>query len=110
MTPPPPMLPASGQVTARAKATATVASTALPPFFRTAAPASDAGAETDTTMPLRPEALGPASTPAGRAAQQRSRAGPRATFRSEVVIGVLSGGRDVLGCSTDVRHPSKPMF
>src|SRR5262249_19631489 len=56
MKPPPPMLPASGQVTARAKPTATAASTALPPFFRTATPTSAAGAETQTTMPLRPVA------------------------------------------------------
>src|SRR5262245_51586723 len=51
MNPPPPMLPASGHVTASANATATAASTALPPFFRMATPTSAAGGETHTTMP-----------------------------------------------------------
>src|SRR5262252_3257881 len=40
MYPPPPMLPASGNTTASANPTATAASTALPPFFRTSTPAS----------------------------------------------------------------------
>ena len=40
MNPPPPMLPAEGCVTASAKPTATAASTALPPAFSTATPAS----------------------------------------------------------------------
>ena len=34
MNPPPPRFPAEGWVTAKAKPTATAASTALPPFFR----------------------------------------------------------------------------
>ena len=51
MNPPPPMLPASGQVTAIANATATAASTALPPCFRIATPTSAAGGDTHTTMP-----------------------------------------------------------
>src|SRR6476661_8915817 len=51
MNPPPPMLPALGSVTARANAVATAASTALPPFARTAAPASQAGADVQTTRP-----------------------------------------------------------
>src|SRR5205814_6497937 len=48
---PPPTLPASGQVTAWAKATATAASTAFPPRRRTSTPTSAAGGETHTTMP-----------------------------------------------------------
>ncbi len=40
--PPPPTLPAAGRVTARANATATAASTALPPWRSTASPASEA--------------------------------------------------------------------
>src|ERR1019366_9192906 len=53
MNPPPPILPATGCVTASAKAVATAASTALPPCFRTARPTSEAGSETVTTTPLR---------------------------------------------------------
>src|SRR5258708_3012363 len=51
MKPPPPMLPALGCVTASAKAVATAASTALPPLASTPAPASQAGAEVQTTIP-----------------------------------------------------------
>ena len=53
MNPPPPMLPALGCVTASANAVATAASMALPPFFRIAAPTSDAGAEVVITIPSR---------------------------------------------------------
>src|SRR5690348_8987713 len=53
MKPPPPMLPAKGCVTARAKPTATAASTALPPDFRTATPTSAANGSWATTIPLR---------------------------------------------------------
>src|SRR5215468_6171120 len=59
MYPPPPRLPAAGCVTASAKAVATAASTAFPPFFRIASPASDAMGSTDTTAPLANES-GPA--------------------------------------------------
>src|SRR5512145_3207290 len=51
MKPPPPMLPAEGWVTAKAKLVATAASTAFPPLASTDAPASHAGAETQTTRP-----------------------------------------------------------
>src|SRR5262245_51178919 len=51
MKPPPPMFPALGCVTASANAVATAASTALPPFARIAAPASQAGDEVHTTSP-----------------------------------------------------------
>src|SRR5690606_16657896 len=54
MNPPPPMLPASGHVTASANATATAASTAFPPRFRISTPTSLAGAETVTTIPRSP--------------------------------------------------------
>src|SRR5262245_39908847 len=70
MKPPPPMLPASGHVTASAKATATAASTALPPERRALRPASDAGRETVTTMPLAPRADCWAGAP-GTAASDR---------------------------------------
>ncbi|MNY05578.1 hypothetical protein D3C86_1383030 [compost metagenome] len=51
MKPPPPMLPASGQVTAMARATATAASKALPPCFMTSTPTRLAIAETLETRP-----------------------------------------------------------
>ena len=53
MKPPPPTLPAAGQVTAIAKAVATAASTALPPFCSTETPTSAAIASMATTMPCR---------------------------------------------------------
>src|SRR5207253_7420699 len=49
MKPPPPRLPAPGHVTASAKAVATAASTALPPFFKTSVPTFEAIGSTDTT-------------------------------------------------------------
>src|SRR5689334_409481 len=51
MNPPPPMFPASGQATARAKAVATAASTELPPAWRMERPTSAAAGETQTTAP-----------------------------------------------------------
>src|SRR5262249_42286123 len=56
MNPPPPILPAAGYVTASAKAVATAASTALPPLCKMSRPTSEAGAETENTLPLRPGA------------------------------------------------------
>ena len=53
MKPPPPMLPAVGQVTAMAKAVAIAASTALPPSFMIATPTSEAIAEELATTPVR---------------------------------------------------------
>src|SRR6266581_9670015 len=53
MNPPPPMFPASGQVTASAKAVATAASTAFPPRIITSRPTRDASIDTDTTAPCR---------------------------------------------------------
>src|SRR5215475_2318799 len=49
MKPPPPRLPAPGQVTASANAVATAASTALPPFFKISMPTFEASGSTDTT-------------------------------------------------------------
>ena len=48
---------------AKANAVATAASTALPPFFRISKPASEPGADTDTTMPcVALTALSPAAS------------------------------------------------
>src|SRR6516164_4975620 len=57
MKPPPPRLPASGQVTARANAVATAASTAFPPCLRMLHPTADASGDTETTIPFRPSAV-----------------------------------------------------
>src|SRR3990167_4933894 len=53
MKPPPPILPASGWVTASAKATATAASTALPPAFKMSTPIMAASRSGPATMPWR---------------------------------------------------------
>src|SRR6516165_4843990 len=55
MKPPPPMLPAAGSTTAKAKAVATAASTALPPRFRISVPASEASDSSLATCRERPE-------------------------------------------------------
>src|SRR5258706_6182691 len=52
MNPPPPILPASGKVTAIANAVATEASTALPPRASGSCPTIDASDEAETTTPL----------------------------------------------------------
>ena len=53
MNPPPPRLPALGSVTARAKPTATAASTALPPLRRISTPAAVACGSAVTTIAFR---------------------------------------------------------
>src|SRR5688500_9665788 len=59
MNPPPPMFPASGQVTARANADATAASAAFPPCRSTSAPIADAIGQTETTTPCGASMVGP---------------------------------------------------
>ena len=54
--PPPPRLPASGHVTASAKATATAASAALPPFLRISMPTRAAFSSAAATAPPEPRA------------------------------------------------------
>jgi hypothetical protein len=53
MKPPPPKFPAAGYVTASAKATATAASTALPPRFMTSTPTREAIGSVEATIPRR---------------------------------------------------------
>src|SRR5579883_94097 len=65
MNPPPPMFPASGHVTAPANATATAASTAVPPRFSTSAPTPAATGQTATTMPFFASTAGAAARAAG---------------------------------------------
>src|SRR5579883_2419394 len=58
MKPPPPMLPAEGNVTASANAVATAASTALPPDASTSAPTLLAIASSVDTMPRAERGVG----------------------------------------------------
>src|SRR5438105_3862668 len=53
MKPPPPRFPADGHVTASARATATAASTALPPRLRMSTPTREAIGLVDVTIPCR---------------------------------------------------------
>jgi hypothetical protein len=53
MKPPPPRFPAAGYVTASASATATAASTALPPRFKTSTPTCEEILVVEATMPRR---------------------------------------------------------
>src|ERR1043166_1437377 len=74
MNPPPPRFPAAGQVTASAKATATAASTALPPFFITSTPTRDAMSLVDDTIPWCARSGGCDAANAGVAVQRRKSA------------------------------------
>src|SRR6266705_4479618 len=56
MKPPPPMLPALGQVTARARPTATAASIALPPRCMISTPTREAISLVEATIPCRARA------------------------------------------------------
>src|SRR6185295_14858427 len=72
------MLPATGWVTARAKAVATAASTAFPPSWSAREPTSEASAFCETTMPRRARTTwaGPASAGTVRKQANSSRAAP----------------------------------
>ena len=61
MNPPPPILPAEGQTTASANPTATAASTAFPPRFRTSTPTREAISLTEETIPRFPRTGGRAA-------------------------------------------------
>ena len=52
INPPPPIFPATGYTTANANCVATIASYALPPFFKMSEPICDASALAETTMAL----------------------------------------------------------
>src|SRR5688500_11783893 len=67
MNPPPPRLPAEGQVTASARPTATAASTAFPPRFMTSAPTREAISDVDATIALRARAGGGQAAKSGNA-------------------------------------------
>jgi hypothetical protein len=71
MNPPPPILPASGNVTVSANPTATAASTAFPPFSSIARPTDDACGQAVTTMPARARARDTCSSAADSLAWKR---------------------------------------
>ena len=76
--PPPPMLPASGHVTARANATATAASAALPPRLRISMPTPAAIPSSAATAPPAPfEAWGRSAADSAAEAKSRSSAESR---------------------------------
>ena len=92
--PPPPMLPASGHVTARAKATATAASAALPPCSRISMPTRAAFSSAAATAPPVPSAAcgagadgTDARAPPGarERARERARGGPGASFHCAIL-------------------------
>src|ERR1043165_4942267 len=73
MKPPPARLPASGHVTASENATATAASTALPPRFMTSAPTREARTSTEATMACLPRTGRRDSAKRGTATRRRRR-------------------------------------
>src|SRR5206468_9834144 len=81
MKPPPPRLPAAGQVTASANAVATAASTALPPSFKISMPMLDAIGSTETTAALANDE----TSPSGLAAYDDN----EDTITSAIRIGVF---------------------
>src|SRR3712207_1904849 len=109
MKPPPPRLPAAGYVTASAKATATAASTALPPRRMTSTPTREAIGLVEATIP-RGARTGSREAKAGRAvalarafgpdtsgAQTRTDASSHATScRLKFINSHLFGRRDFL--------------
>jgi hypothetical protein len=86
--PPPPRFPASGHVTASAKATATAASAAFPPFFRISMPTLAAVSSAAATAPPRPvETCGPTAR-AGAAARRIARRHEKRRLMSANSIGL----------------------
>src|SRR3954449_603614 len=96
MNPPPPRLPAAGQVTAIASAVATAASTALPPFFMMSTPTCAAIPLVAATMPCR-AATGSCNAEYAAVAEKRRRSATAfrmaEKYRSGPVVGV---DRDVV--------------
>ncbi len=79
------MLPASGQTTCRANATATVASMALPPFFITSVPTREAISLTEATTACFARTGSVMTGPAARGlATRRSRKATNLFTRREV--------------------------
>src|SRR3990172_1543437 len=107
MKPPPPRFPAEGWVTARAKATATAASTALPPWRRISIPASAAKGSAATTIPFVPRATSGgglcAAAGAGPARQRASSAASSADFFRESIRGLYP--RTALAATTELWRP-----
>src|SRR5437868_12706578 len=99
--PPPPRLPASGHVTARANETATAASAALPPCLRISIPICAAVSSAAATAPPTPCCTcGPAAE-RGRASRKRIAPirliAPFSQVRKETVQGQLQSHDRVIG-------------
>src|ERR1041384_2808721 len=95
MDPPPPMLPALGCVTASAKAVATAASIAFPPFLRIAAPTSEAMAFVETTIPCFETAIPALSLGLWARAAGARRIAAAAMERSWVIVRSEEAGEEV---------------
>src|SRR5947207_1589171 len=92
------MLPAEGQTTASVSPTATAASIALPPRFKTSTPTLEAISLTEATMPCLPRAggreadsaVGGALSCAGAQANEKKSAKQRQTTNDlRAIIGLL---------------------
>src|SRR5207247_8196904 len=123
MNPPPPILPASGSTTASANPTATAASTALPPCFRTSIPTWLASGWPDTTMargpdtatllPARDQVSGmigrPVTIASARAPVAAAAVGTAgAAAAPPGARGVVSGGRAPPQAASRARAVSRP--
>src|SRR5258708_2304022 len=84
MNPPPPIFPAAGSTTASANATATAASTALPPRFRISTPAFEPNASSVATI-----ALAPRTAPRGHAFASPTRVRYSAAACARVTCAVM---------------------
>src|SRR5437016_3702372 len=115
MNPPPPILPASGSTTASANPTATAASTALPPCFKTSIPTWLASGGPDTTTLLlardqvsgmigRPVTIASARAPVGAAAVGTA----GAATAPPGARGGVSGGRAPPQPASRARAVSRP--
>src|SRR5438552_4057661 len=122
MNPPPPILPASGSTTASANPTATAASTALPPCFKTSIPTWLASGWPDTTMargpdtatllPARDQVSGmigrPVTIASVRAPVGAAAVGTAGAAAAPGARGVVSGGRAPPQPASRARAVSRP--
>ena len=111
MNPPPPMLPATGCVTASANPVAMAASTALPPARSTAAPARLACGYADTTIPPSDRRTPPGDGKVGRGrrggAAGGEEQGRRYGHRRAGLAQVHRGSHCGSGCGRWERRPRR---
>src|SRR3954469_18252899 len=101
MNPPPPRVPAAGQVTAIASAVATAVSTALPPFFMTSTPTCAAIPLVAATIPCR-AATGSRIAEYAVVAEKRRRSATAFRICAEVYVQTVRCLRPVVGVDGDV--------